>query len=64
MATVSILAGSFIGFALGAISLVFGAGLTAALMLWMCVGLGSAILATALAMTKPQADVEGQTQAA
>jgi hypothetical protein len=64
MATVFILSGSFIGFMLGSVSLILGAGLTMAMMLWMGVGLGSAMLSTALAMTKPRADAEGHTQTA
>jgi hypothetical protein len=64
MAIVCILAGSFVGFLLGMVSLALGSGLTFAMMLWMGVGLLASALSTALTLFKPMPQQEGMTLSA
>lgn len=64
MAIIFILSGSVIGFMLGSAGLLLGSGFTVAMMLWMGAGLVAALLAMALALIKPQDDLQGHTQSA
>ncbi len=64
MAIVCILAGSFVGFLLGLVSLALGSGLTLAMLLWMGVGLLASVLSTALTLFKPMPRHEGMTLSA
>ena len=64
MAIVCILAGSFVGFLLGMVSLALGSGLTMAMLLWVGVGLLASVLGTALTLFKPMQQHEAMTLSA
>jgi hypothetical protein len=64
MSTIFILAGSMLGFVLGMASLVIGAGLTFAMLLWTGLGLISALLSVALSTTPPSDDQNAVAQSA
>jgi hypothetical protein len=64
MSTIFILAGSMLGFVLGMSSLVIGAGLTFAMLLWTGFGLISALLSVALSTTPSSDDQNSVAQSA
>ena len=64
MSTIFILAGSVLGFVLGMASLVVGAGLTFAMLLWTGSGIIAALLSVALMTTQTAEDQNAVAQSA
>ncbi len=58
MATIFILAGSFLGFVLAVVSVTLGSDLVVGMLLWIGSGLIASALSVALALVKPQNDPE------
>lgn len=64
MATIFVLAGSFLGFWLAMVGLILGSGLAVAILLWTGAGVISALLYVALTTIKPGAVGDELTQSA
>jgi hypothetical protein len=64
MSTIFILTGSMLGFVLGMASLVIGAGLTFAMLLWTGLGLIAALLSVALTTTQAADEQNAVAQSA
>jgi hypothetical protein len=64
MAVMIVVLGSVVGFGLAGASLVLGAGLGSALLVWSAAGLLSAVIFLMMAMAKPQDDAATLTQSA